>query len=245
MALIVCACGGPMDGGRAARSSPEARFDAIAAAERWEDLPDAFSAFLSGPGDSAQKLETVRRWLSAKVDAGEGTAGLAAVLAKLHRDASRPPEAVFYLTYARALVLVDGRSCADRTAPSDKLRDLVTYYSDLDGAFRALPGAERSAVVNRALASEAATWPARRRSPNRWLCSGGTDEMRRSIERGVPAGPPTAVPGRLGTQSIRPRDPSYVPSFRSVEDWTRDRAEIVPHLGDLLFQLARTPRAPS
>jgi hypothetical protein len=234
-----------MEGGRAAQSSPEARFDAIATAQRWEDLPDAFGAFLNGPGAPAQKLERVRRWLTAKVDAGEGTAGLAAVLAKLHRDAGRPSEAVFYLTYARALVLIDGRSCVDRTAPSDKLRNLVTYYSDLDGAFRALPGAGRSAVVDRAVALEAATWQARRRSPNRWLCSGGTDEMRRSVERGVPAGPPMVVPGRLGTQSAVPRDPSYVPTFRGAEDWARDRAELLPHLGDLLFQLARTPRAPS
>lgn len=242
LALFLCACAASTGGERAAPFSPEARFDALAAAERWEELPGAFSAYLNGPGDSAQKLERVRRWLTAKVEAGEGTAGLASVLAKLHRDAGRPREAVFYLTYARALVLIDGRSCTDRTAPSDKLRNLVTYYNDLDGTFRALPGAERTATVDRAVALEAATWPMRRRSPNRWLCSGGMDEVRRSIARGV-TGREMVVPGLLGTQSIIPRDPNYVPSFRGAEDWTSDRAEIVPHLGDLLFQLARAPRA--
>lgn len=241
-ALLVCACGAPATGGEPVGSSPEARFDAIVAAERWEELHSAFGAYLNGSGDPAQKLERIRRWLTANVDAGEGTAALSAALAKIHRDAGRPAQAVFYLTYARALAAVDGLSCADRTAPSEKRRNLVTHYGDLDAAFHALPATDRSALVERALALEAATWPARRRSPNRRLCSGGMDEMRRSIARGV-TGRAAVVPGRLGTQSVIPRDPDYVPSFRNVEDWTRSRAEVVPRLGDLLFEMARTPRA--
>ena len=189
---------------------------------------------------ASARLEETRRWLLPRSEEGRGSAGLAALLAKVSNETNRTDEAVRWITYSRVVTFVDAGSCDDPTAPRGKLQNLMTNFQDLDQAIRRLPVPQRIAVIDSALSMEARTWPLRQTEPSGWLCSGGSHEMLASLARGVQGTPQPASPSgsRYGRQLELPRDPNYRPNFRSAAAWTENRAMRLLAVRNIFLQRA-------
>ena len=119
-------------------------------------------------------------------------------------------DALMYLDYFRALVIVDSAACADGTAGPTLLQGSIFLYGQMVND-KTLTQEQRQAAVDRAIALEAAT--ANARKPDPAICAAG----------GRP--PEAAKPGaRYADDAI----------------WRQKRDEALPKLRETLLKLSGT-----
>lgn len=181
---------------------------------------------LKAPGE----IEDARQWLLQRTEDGRGSSALPTLLSKIYLGTNRVSEAARWVTYARVVTFVDAASCADPTAPREKLQGLSTNFGQQDEAISRMSIPDRVMLVDAALALEARTWPVRRQQPSRWLCSGGIEALRAKLARGEP-GTVQAVGengSRYGKQITYKVDPAFRPQLRSAAEWSLGREQRLP-----------------
>ncbi|CAN5724667.1 hypothetical protein BH10PSE6_BH10PSE6_57350 [soil metagenome] len=202
----------------------EARLDALAAAR---DTVALSRAIFSDKADVEIGARAAAWLKDRQLSKGDGT--LIAVLysALLWQAAQQAPEpgktrlsreATGQYLLARLLVSTEGLQCRDTTALGGGLASVERRLGMVRDHMPVLPEADRKALLADAFKTLLATFPMRENDV--WLCSLGTDQMRKYLEK-------HPVPGEPGTTVTIENDPSILPEFVPYADWqARRRARL-------------------
>lgn len=140
-------------------------------------------AALRAHKDTADRAE-LTGWIRQKVDAGLVPDRFAMILVATSVHDRNMDDALMYLSYYRAVVMIDSGVCQDRTSGRTLAQASVVTFSRLTSD----PGVtaeQKRQAVERALRLEAATAPARRRDAS--LCSAGLDPSADGAAAAAPA----------------------------------------------------------
>jgi hypothetical protein len=127
-------------------------------------------------------------------------------------------EAIGQYLLARLLVSTEGLQCRDTTAPAGGSASVERQLGVVREYLSTLPEADRKSLLADAFKTLLATFPVRENDV--WLCSLGTDQMRKYLEK-------HPVPGEPGTTITIENDPSIQPDFVPYANWqARRRARL-------------------
>ncbi len=148
--------------------------------------------------------------------------------------------AVAFALYNVALVQLDGTRCADSSAPSHRIDQLIQYGAPIFAYGRAMSADDRATAVRVATHVERATASVRTDDPV--LCSGGLAEIRQGLTAngGKPL-PQTTVPGVVGKTETVPDAPGYRPEFVAPAVWQPKQQELRAQLDTGLTALLTPP----
>ena len=189
----------PATGAPAAGLPSDADLDALLAARNWNGLGTALSSSGS-TSEFARKLN----WLKTKIDNGGGfflalhfARGFWIDDSELKIDPAKDPRvtAGLYTLYAIELVAIDGAKCEDRSAPDNRVSQLLTAQAATLAFLKQQKPYLKAKIVDTAIALERQTAPLRK--DDDLVCRNGMEEMRASLERGTQQEMPKA-PGDVG-----------------------------------------------
>jgi hypothetical protein len=161
------------------------------------------------PGDSAE----ISGWVKEKVDTGAAPDRLAETMIMLSLKAKALDETLTYMSYYRALILIDSMACRDGASGFSLLQGTSLVFGIIERD-KSITREQRIAAVDRAMTLEAATAEVRRQDPS--LCAAGA---KGSGSTG--AAPPTAP----------------LPRYASDPAWHQRRADGLPDLRALLLAM--------
>jgi len=171
--------------------------------------------------------QQVAAWTKEKIATGEAPAQTALLAASAAMRVGKPNDALMYVAYYGAQALIDGSTCADKTAGGNKIMVAMLLFHKVVEARHVSPDRQRDAV-ERALNLENAT--AGKRMVDRSLCEGGLGSYARDLHLKLPA---PANPAGLQQQD-------KVPPLRYVDskDWRENRAKVLPRVKEILLFMA-------
>jgi hypothetical protein len=112
--------------------------------------------------------------------------------------------------YTYELIVIDGAKCADKSAPGNRLTQLLNARRDTLAYLKQLPQEWKNTVVKIAIAFEKKT--AKLRREDDLICRGGLEEYRAGLERGTQREVPN-TDGHVGkTVDVRP-PADWMPDF--------------------------------
>lgn len=142
--------------------------------------------------------------------------------------------------YAYAAITVDGVRCGDRSAPSRRAEQLMTWIP-IWPFIRSLSAEERQALTQIVVALESRTAAQRGASGDvDFLCRNGLEEMRYNMEHGTAREVPTPA-GGIGRTVELYGDGNYEPSVRPESEWRPEAMEARSSLPAELSTLINGP----
>jgi hypothetical protein len=157
------------------------------------------------PVDGAE----ISGWVKEKVDTGAAPDRLAETMIMLSLKAKALDDALTYMSYYRALILIDSMACQDGASGAALLQGTSLVFGIIERD-KAVTREQRIAAVDRAMTLEAATADVRRQDPS--LCAAGSK-----------------APGSPGT--------TPQPRYASDPTWRQHRADGLPKLRELLLSM--------
>ncbi len=150
--------------------------------------------------------------------------------------------AVAFALYNVALVEIDGTRCADPSAPSHRIDQLIQYGAPIFAYGRNVSDSDKATLVRVAVHVERATASVRTDDPV--LCSGGLAQIQQGLAAngGKPL-PQTTVPGVVGKTETVPDAPGYKPQFVAPEVYQPRQRALRATLPSALQTLLATPTA--
>jgi hypothetical protein len=197
----------------------DGNLDTLLAARNWNGLADALSRPITSD-EFARKLN----WLRTRMDNGGGF--LLALLytrdlwfagnsAKINDPAKDPRiTAALVLLYAYEIIVIDGAKCEDRSAPENRINQLLSGQAATLGFLRQQQADLKSKMLDIAIALERKTAPLRREDD--LICRDGMDQMRAGLERGTQQQMPNA-PGVVGKRIAVTPPADWTPKFVSPD----------------------------
>jgi hypothetical protein len=191
-----------------------AELDALLEARDWGRLS---SALLSPPSDAVKRYLD---WLQVKLAGGAGflvaysymrylwIAGNASKVDDPGRDLR--VTAGMIALYAYELIVIDGAKCEDKSAPDNRMSQLLSLNPATLSFLKSRPAELKEKVVALALALEKRTAMLRR--DDDLLCRNGLDEMKAGLERGTQREVPNTS-GYYGRRVLVAPPPDWVPKF--------------------------------
>lgn len=217
--------------------------DALLLGKKWNDL----GAALSRAGARAKSQESVVRkldWLRSRLDAGGGSL-LGFIYAKDLWDigdaqkVDDPNEdlritAGLIALYTYELIAIDGAKCADHSAPSHRVDQLLMNNAPALAYLKAQPQELKDKVVGLAIAMEKKTAPLRKLDD--LLCRSGLEEMQAGIAAGKTREVPTA-PGQVGkTVEVDP-PADFAPRLLTPQSYLPDQERARANMKATLLKL--------
>lgn len=212
----------------AATLPPNATLDALVAAKSWSLL----GQLLLKPGPTTEFARKIS-WLQARMDNG-GSFFFALFFARNAWNATKDMKfndlttdprvrmAGVVILYTVELIAIDGARCEDRSAPDNRLSQVLINDGPIFAFLRQLPPEWKSKVIDIAITSERTTAPLRK--DDDLVCRGGLEEIRAASERGTQR----EVPPRPGTygRSIEVTPPAdWTPKFVAPEVYLPKQVE--------------------
>ena len=130
---------------------------------------DKLLAVLAQHAKPAEQAE-LSAWIKDKVEAGQTPDSFASSMILVAMAQGNKEDALMYLDYFRALVVIDSAVCADATAGATLLQGSIFLYGQMVND-KTLTQEQRQAAADRAIALEAAT--ANVRKPDPAICAAG------------------------------------------------------------------------
>jgi hypothetical protein len=192
----------------------DAELDALLAARNWNGL----AAVLPRPGPTTEFARKLN-WLKTRMDNGGGFF-LALEFARefwdntggLTDDQAKGPRvtAGLYSLYAFELIVIDGAKCEDRSAPDNRISQLLRRQAAALAFLKKQEPDVKARTVELAIGLERKTAPLR--TDDDLVCRNGLEEMKASLERGTQREVPNTT-GHYGkTVAVTP-PPDWTPKF--------------------------------
>lgn len=139
--------------------------------------------------------------------------------------------------YAYSAIAVDGSRCGDRSAPANRVQQLMAWNPEVWPFIASLTEEERQTLVTIAVAIEARTAPRRDEIGDvDFLCRSGMEETQYNLTHGTAREVPPA-PGMIGRQVVLSGDGKYKPSERPEAERAAAAAEKRAALPSALAQM--------
>ena len=157
--------------------------------------------------------------------------------------------AAAFTLYGVELIILDGPSCADESAPGHHLDQIAFGFAPILRYAGGLPPADRARIVQVAVAVEQGT--ASVRGPDDVLCGGGMAEIKAGLaaQGNKPMPQVPNAPGTFGKTYVVPTAPGYKTEFRDPSVWepkqAEARAQMSANLIQLLDKAAPSPTSPA
>jgi hypothetical protein len=116
--------------------------------------------------------------------------------------------------YAFELIVIDGTKCEDRSAPDNRLSQLLTQRAAALNFLKQQPPDIKGKIVDIAIALERKTAPLRK--DDDLICRDGMDQMRAGLERGTQQEVPNTS-GHVGKTIAVTPPPDWTPKFVSPD----------------------------
>ncbi len=213
--------------------------DALLLAKKWNELAAALSRAKS-PDSVVRMLD----WLHSRLDAGGGSLlgfiyakdlwdiGEAQKLADPTKDLRITAGLITLYTYE--LIAIDGAKCADHSAPSHRVDQLLMNNAPALAYLKAQPPELKNKVVDLAIAMEKKT--ASLRKLDDLLCRGGLEEMQAGIAAGKTREVPTP-PGQVG-KSVEVEPPAdFAPRLLTPQSYLPDQERARANMKAILLKL--------
>ncbi len=213
--------------------------DALLLAKKWNDLASALSRSKS-PESVGRKLD----WLQSKLEVGGGSL-LGFIYAKDLWDIGEAqkiddPNKDLRLTaglialYTYELIAIDGAKCADHSAPSHRVDQLLMNNAPALAYLKAQPQEFKAKIVDLAIAMEKKTAPLRKLDD--LLCRSGLEEMQAGIATGKTREVPTP-PGQVG-KTVEVQAPAdFAPRFLTPQSYLPDQEKARANMKATLLKL--------
>jgi hypothetical protein len=197
----------------------DAELDALLSARNWNGLGAALSR--SDPtSEFARKLN----WLQTRMENGGGFF-LALHFARNFWDTgstlkiddpAKDPRitAGLYALYTFELIVIDGARCEDRSAPDNRIGQLLTGQSANLAFLKQQKPDLKAKIVDAAIALERKTAPLRKGDD--LVCRNGMEEMKASLEKGTKQEVPDTT-GHYGKTIAVTPPPDWTPKFVGPE----------------------------
>jgi hypothetical protein len=213
--------------------------DALLLAKKWNDLASALSRAKS-PESVARKLD----WLQSRLEVGGGSL-LGFIYARDLWDIGEAqkvndPNQDLRLTaglitlYTYELIAIDGAKCADHSAPSHRVDQLLMNNAPALAYLKAQPQEFKVKVVDAAIAMEKKTAPLRKLDD--LLCRSGLEEMQAGLAAGKTREVPTP-PGQVGkTVEVAP-PADFAPRLLTPQSYQPDQERARANMKAILLKL--------
>ncbi len=213
--------------------------DGLLLAKKWNDLGAALSRAQS-PDAVVRMLD----WLRSRLDAGGGSL-LGFIYAKDLWDIGEAQKvddpgkdrritAGLITLYTYELIAIDGAKCADHSAPSHRVDQLLMNNAPALAYLKAQPQELKAKVVDLAIAMEKKT--ASLRKLDDLLCRGGLEEMQAGIAAGRTREVPTP-PGQVG-KSVEVDPPAdFAPRLLTPQSYLPDQERARANMKATLLKL--------
>ncbi|MBV8745802.1 MAG: hypothetical protein JO134_12260 [Xanthobacteraceae bacterium] len=218
---------------------PDQDLDALLLAKKWNDLASALSR-----AKSSDSIVRMLDWLRSRLDAGGGSL-LGFIYAKDLWDIGEAqkgddPNKDLRLTaglitlYTYELIAIDGAKCADHSAPSHRVDQLLMNNAPALAYLKAQPQELKDKVVDLAIAMEKKTAPLRKLDD--LLCRSGLAEMQAGIAAGKTREVPTP-PGQVG-KTIEVDPPAdFAPRLLTPQSYLPDQERARANMRATLLKL--------
>jgi len=252
LVVVVCSlifCAGSADVGAAPNQAPAAAssaglpsdqdLDALLLAKKWNDLASALSRAKS-PESVARKLD----WLQSRLEVGGGSLlgfiyskdlwdiGEAQKVDDPNKDLRITAGLITLYTYE--LIALDGAKCADHSAPSHRVDQLLMNNAPVLAYLKAQPQELKNKVVDLAIAMEKKTAPLRKLDD--LLCRSGLEEMQAGIAAGKTREVPTP-PGQVGKTVEVEAPADFAPRYLTPQSYLPDQEKARANMKATLLKL--------
>jgi hypothetical protein len=251
MTVVVCSlllCAGPADVSAAPNQAPapssadlpsDQDLDALLLAKKWNDLGTALSH-----AKSSESVVRMMDWLQSRINAGGGSL-LGFIYAKnlwdigeaqkvTDRDKDLRITSGLITLYTYELIAIDGAKCADHSAPSHRVDQLLMNNAPALAYLKAQPEEFKVKIVDLAIAMEKGTAPLRKLDD--LLCRSGLEEMQAGIAAGKTREVPTP-PGQVGkTVEVQP-PADFAPRLLTPQSYLPDQEKARANMKAILLKL--------
>jgi len=213
--------------------------DALLLAKKWNELASALAR-----AKSSESVVRMMDWLQSRLGAGGGSL-LGFIYAKDLWDLGEAQKiddpnkdlrvtAGLITLYTYELIAIDGAKCADHSAPSHRVDQLLMNNAPALAYLKAQPPEIKAKVVDLAIAMEKKTAPLRKLDD--LLCRGGLEEMQAGIAAGKTREVPTP-PGQVGkTVAVEP-PADFAPRLLTPQSYLPDQERARANMKATLLKL--------
>ena len=183
-------------------------------------------------------------WLQSRINAGGGSLlgfiypKISGTLVRLKRSTDRNKDlritAGLITLYTYELIAIDGAKCADHSAPSHRVDQLLMNNAPALAYLKAQPEEFKVKIVDLAIAMEKGTAPLRKLDD--LLCRSGLEEMQAGIAAGKTREVPTP-PGQVGkTVEVQP-PADFAPRLLTPQSYLPDQEKARANMKATLLKL--------
>jgi hypothetical protein len=239
--------GGAMAQAQAATTAsplpPDVELDSLLSARNWSQLGSVLLRPYPAT-EFARKLS----WLKTRTDNGGGfflpllyardlwIVGDSAKIADLAKD-PRVTAGLMSL-YAFELIIIDGAKCEDRTAPDNRVSQLLTQRAAALNFLKQQPADLKAKIIDIAIALERKTAPLRK--DDDLVCRNGLAEMKAGLERGTQQEVPNTG-GYVGKRIAVTPPPDWSPNFVSPDVYSPMQDKARANMRSNLLKLVERP----
>ena len=215
--------------------------DALLLAKKWNDLGTALSRAKS-PKSVGRKLD----WLQSRLEVGGGSLlgfiyardlwdiGAAQKIDDPNKDLRLTAGLITLYTYE--LITIDGAKCADHSAPSHRVDQLLMNDAPALAYLKAQPQELKDKVVDLAITMEKKTAPLRKLDD--LLCRSGLEEMQAGIAAGKTRDVPTP-PGQVGKTVEVEAPADFAPRLLTPQSYLPDQEKARANMKAILLKLVQ------
>jgi hypothetical protein len=225
----------------------EARLERLVSAEDWLELGKMLKSPKDQPEFDADLMWLRQKTLDGKsaflsLAYGSGLWNMASAITDQSQKRAIQSTALLMHLYAISATNIDGAQCADKTAPSNRMEEIMRYTPGIWDFAASLSNEERSQIVDYVVEVEQTTAPKRLASGDaRFLCMGGMSQMSFGLANGTTREVPPEA-GQFGRQMKVDDGGKYVPEVIAGEEWSKIAAERRVGLRDAVDALLRASK---
>jgi hypothetical protein len=208
----------------------EARLEKLLSAEDWLELGQMLKSPKDQPEFDADLMWLRQKTLDGKsaflsLTYGSGLWYMASSIKDERQKRAIQSTSLLMHLYAISATNIDGTQCVDKTAPSNRIDQIMRYTPEIWDFAASLSDEERTQILDYVVEIEQTTAPKRLASGDaKFLCMGGMSQISFGLANGTTREVPPE-PGQFGRQIKVDDGGKYVPEVIAKEEWGKVATE--------------------